>query len=89
MPTRQAKDGGPLALFSCPNPDCDLFNRFNAGNLSIAERMGKNRSIRPTAGGYCKAVLISHAMPLKGGIRCVQFGLAGLTNRICAISPAP
>ena len=46
MPTRQAKDGGPLALFSCPNPDCDLFNRFNAGNLSIAERMGKNRSIR-------------------------------------------
>lgn len=46
MPTRQAKDGGPLALFSCPNADCDLFNRFNAGNLSIAERMGKNRSIR-------------------------------------------
>jgi transposase-like protein len=46
MPRSQAKDGGALALFSCPNSDCGLFNQFNAGNLSIAERMGKNKSIR-------------------------------------------
>jgi transposase-like protein len=39
-------DGEALAAFACPNPDCDLFNCFNAGNLSIAERMGKDKSIR-------------------------------------------
>jgi transposase-like protein len=26
-----------LAGFACPNPECDLFNRFNAGNLTVAE----------------------------------------------------
>jgi hypothetical protein len=45
MPKRQnAKDGnepGKLALsfFACPNGDCADFNRFNAGNLSVAEWM--------------------------------------------------
>lgn len=50
MPTR-ATDGQSLAAFACPNPDCDLFNRFNAGNLSVAERMGKDKAIRRL---YCK-----------------------------------
>jgi len=32
----------PLSFFACPNQNCHDFNRFNAGNLSIAERMGKD-----------------------------------------------
>jgi len=41
----------PLAFFACPNSDCADFNRFNAGNLSIAEWMGKDKAIRRL---YCK-----------------------------------
>ncbi len=46
-----ATDGESLAEFACPNPDCDAFNRFNAGNLTIAERIGKDKAIRRL---YCK-----------------------------------
>lgn len=47
MSARDAKDGGDdLRLFACPNPDCDFFNRFAAGNLSVCERMGQDRAIR-------------------------------------------
>lgn len=41
----------PLSFFACPNPDCAHFNRFDADNLSVAERMGKNKAIRRL---YCK-----------------------------------
>jgi len=41
----------PLAFFACPNSDCADFNHFDAGNLSIAEWMGKNKAIRRL---YCK-----------------------------------
>jgi transposase-like protein len=57
MPKRQnANDGDkssrlPLSFFACPNGDCADFNRFNAGNLSLAEWMGKNKAIRRL---YCK-----------------------------------
>jgi hypothetical protein len=40
-----------LSFFACPNPDCADFNKFDCGNLSIAERMGKNKAIRRL---YCK-----------------------------------
>jgi len=36
----------PLAFFACPNPDCPSFNVFGAGNLSVAEHMGKDKAIR-------------------------------------------
>ena len=52
MPAR-ATDGQSLALFACPNPDCDLFNHFGAGNLSVAERMGKNKAIRRLYCNHC------------------------------------
>jgi transposase-like protein len=52
MPTH-ATDGGSLASFACPNPDCDLFNQFGAGNLSVAERMGKNKAIRRLYCNHC------------------------------------
>jgi transposase-like protein len=57
MPKRQnAKDGKesdnlPLSFFACPNGDCADFNRFDSGNLSVAEWMGKNKAIRRL---YCK-----------------------------------
>lgn len=35
-----------LDRFACPNPDCDDFNRFAAGNLSVSDWIGKDRSIR-------------------------------------------
>ena len=35
-----------LSFFACPNPDCADFNHFAAGNLSVAEYMGKARAIR-------------------------------------------
>ena len=42
----------PLSFFACPNPECAHFNHFDAGNLSIAERMGKGKAIRRL---YCKS----------------------------------
>jgi transposase-like protein len=41
-----------LATFACPNPDCDDFNRFNGGNLSVVEWTGKHQHIRRL---YCKS----------------------------------
>jgi hypothetical protein len=41
----------PLAFFAGPNSDCADFNKFDAGNLSIAEWMGKDKAIRRL---YCK-----------------------------------
>lgn len=56
--SRSAKEGGqgtetPLALFACPNPDCDVFNQFDAANLSVCERMGKDKSIRRLYCNHC------------------------------------
>lgn len=42
----KAKDGQSLAMFACPNPDCDGFNQFNTENLSVVEWIGKNKAIR-------------------------------------------
>lgn len=41
----------PLSFFACPNGDCADFNRFDSGNLSVAEWMGKDKAIRRL---YCK-----------------------------------
>jgi len=57
MPNRQNADdddrsaGLPLSCFACPNGDCADFNRFDGGNLSVAEWMGKDKAIRRL---YCK-----------------------------------
>lgn len=53
--TDRAKDGvASLAMFACPNPDCDRFNQFGAGNLTVAERMGKDKSIRRLYCNHCQ-----------------------------------
>lgn len=43
--------GYPLDFFACPNGDCADFNQFTQGNLSVVERMGKDKAIRRL---YCK-----------------------------------
>jgi transposase-like protein len=51
---RHVKDDDDLAMFACPNPDCDLFNRFDAGNLTVVERMGKDNAIRRLYCNHCQ-----------------------------------
>jgi transposase-like protein len=51
-PSQKDRFRDSLALFACPNPDCECFNRFDAGNLAVAERMGKHKAIRRL---YCKS----------------------------------
>jgi transposase-like protein len=48
------KDESALELFACPNPECALFNRFAAGNLSVVERMGKHKAIRRLYCNHCQ-----------------------------------
>jgi transposase-like protein len=48
-----ATDGDSLAAFACPNAECDAFNRFGAGNLSVCERMGKHKAIRRLYCSHC------------------------------------
>jgi transposase-like protein len=45
---------GSLDLFACSNADCCMFNRFGAGNLSVVERMGKDKAIRRLYCNYCQ-----------------------------------
>jgi transposase-like protein len=47
------KDGNCLSLLACPNPDCDCFNQFDAGNLSVVEFTGKNKDIRRLWCNHC------------------------------------
>jgi transposase-like protein len=52
QPTAEAvRPDDDLSGFACPNEDCGDFNRFAAGNLSVCERMGKDRRIRRL---YCR-----------------------------------
>jgi transposase-like protein len=41
-----------LARFCCQNPDCSLYGRRDAGNLSVRDRYGKGKPIRLL---YCRA----------------------------------
>ena len=43
-----------LACFCCQKPDCPLFGRRGAGNLSVCARDGKHDHIRPLYGKACK-----------------------------------
>ena len=46
LTSRDAKPTGSWAALACPNPDGSHFNRFDAGNLSIVEWIGKHKHIR-------------------------------------------
>lgn len=53
MPDTTPATDGDLAMFACPDPDCDAFNRFDAGNLSVCERIGKDKRIRRLYCSHC------------------------------------
>jgi transposase-like protein len=91
--------GDDLSGFACPNEDCCDFNRFAAGNLSVCERMGKNRHIRRL---YCKTCghrfserqgsLMAHSkLPEETVVRivkCLGYGCSvEATADICEVDP--
>lgn len=53
-PTMSSGEVWPLEFFACPNPDCTAFNVFGAGNLSVAEWMGKHKAIRRLYCNVCQ-----------------------------------
>jgi transposase-like protein len=77
---RHATDGEDLSLFACPNPDCDAFNRFGGGNLSVVERMGRGKAIRRLYCDHCqhrfserRGSLLAHAkLPPRAVARIVK-----------------
>ena len=88
-----------LSFFACPNPDCADFNHFNAGNLSVAERMGKNKAIRRL---YCKtcgrrfseregSLMAGAKLPEETVVRiikCLGYGCSmQATADICEVDP--
>ena len=92
-------DATPLECFACPNPECDAFNRFGAGNLSVCERMGKARAIRRLYCGHCRhrfgerqGSLMRHAkLPVGTVVRMVKCLTHGCsleaTADICDVDP--
>lgn len=70
----------PLEFFACPNPDCAAFNVFGAGNLSVAERMGKHKAIRRLYCNVCQgrfserqgSLLQYSKLPLAAVVRIVK-----------------
>jgi transposase-like protein len=44
-----------LTRFCCQNPDCTLYGRRDAGNLSVCDRYGKQNHIRLLYCNACKA----------------------------------
>jgi len=88
-----------LSRFACPNEDCDDFNRFAAGNLSVCERMGKGRRIRRL---YCKScghrfserqgsLMAKSKLPEETVVRivkCLGYGCSvEATADICEVDP--
>jgi LacI family transcriptional regulator len=89
----------PLSALACPNPDCHEFNQFNAGNLSVAERTGKDKGIRRL---YCRtcghrfserqgSLLQYTKLPLETVVRivkCLGHGCSlEATADICEVDP--
>lgn len=92
------KDGS-LDFFACPNGDCSMFNRFGAGNLSVVERMGKDRAIRRLYCNHCQhrfserqgSLMQYTKLPLEAVTRmmkCLAHGCSiQATADICEVDP--
>jgi transposase-like protein len=99
--TREDPGSGelPLGCFACPNPDCEAFNRFGGDNLSVAERMGKNKAIRRFYCNVCHerfserqgSLLEDSKLPPADVVRivkCFGYGLpVAATADICEVDP--
>jgi transposase-like protein len=89
----------PLAFFACPNPDCSSFNVFGAGNLSVAEHMGKDKAIRRLYCHTCQgrfserqgSLLQDRKLPpatVLRMVKCFGYGLpVAATADICEVDP--
>ena len=89
----------PLEFFACPNPDCPSFNVFGAGNLSVAEHMGKEKAIRRLYCHVCQgrfseregSLLQDSKLPPAAVVRivkCFGYGLSvAATADICEVDP--
>jgi transposase-like protein len=53
MPAATPGQPNSVAKLACPNEDCPMFNRFDAGNLSVVEWIGKRKDIRRLYCSYC------------------------------------
>ena len=98
-PSQKDRFRDALELFACPNPDCAMFNRFDAGNLAVAERTGKHKAIRRL---YCKtcsrrfseregSLMAYTKLPLDTVVRlikCLAHGCSiEATADICEVDP--
>jgi transposase-like protein len=89
----------PLECFACPNAECDSFNRFGLGNLSVCEHMGKGKAIRRLYCSHCQhrfserqGSLMRHAkLPVPAVVRMVKCLTHGCsleaTADICEVDP--
>lgn len=97
--TAQAVEERSLAPFACPNSDCCDFNRFDAGNLSVCERMGRHKHIRRLYCSTCgrrfserQGSLLQHVkLPEQAVvqiIKCLGYGCSiAATADICEVDP--
>jgi hypothetical protein len=46
-----------LSRYCCQNPDCSLYGRRDAGNLSVRDRYGQHQQIRLLYCDACKSGL--------------------------------
>jgi len=89
----------PLARFACPNPDCPGFNRFAAGNLHVAEAIGKLHDVRRLYCTHCGQRFSEHQgtllqdtkLPLVAVVRilkCLTHGCSiEAAADICEVDP--
>lgn len=99
MPETVPAMDGDLALFACPNPECDAFNRFAAGNLSVCERIGKHKAIRRLYCNHCQqrfserrgSLMQYTKLPRQAVVRivkCLSHGCSvEATSDICDVDP--
>jgi len=78
----------PLSFFASPNPDCADFNRFAADNLSIAERMAKDKAIRRLYCKTCSTRFSQREGSLMQSTSCLRQLLSALSNASDMAAPA-
>jgi transposase-like protein len=93
------RDELPLEDLACPNGECAMFNCFGAGNLSVAERMGKGKAIRRLYCNCCghrfserqgSLMRYTHlpADTVERVVKCLTYGNSiEATADICGIDP--
>jgi transposase-like protein len=61
-----------LSGFCCPNPECIYFGQFDAGNLRVGERNGKDKRLRRLVCCNCQTRFQEHRGTLMEGTKIPQ-----------------